>query len=46
VRITYDHRVMDGACIARALAELEETLNGPIVQTLTAGRPKLTLHSG
>ncbi len=34
VRITYDHRVLDGSSIARALAELEDTLNGPIVESL------------
>jgi hypothetical protein len=36
VRITYDHRVLDGAGIARALAELEQTLNGPIARALLA----------
>lgn len=30
VRIIYDHRVMDGSTIARALISLEETLNGEI----------------
>jgi hypothetical protein len=30
VRITYDHRVMDGATVARALALLEEILNHDI----------------
>ena len=30
VRLTYDHRVMDGAPLARALAALEEVLHGPI----------------
>lgn len=30
VRIIYDHRVMDGATVARALALLEETLNQDI----------------
>lgn len=34
VRIIYDHRVMDGASVARALGELEETLNGPIARSL------------
>ena len=27
VRIIYDHRVMDGSTVARALADLEEVLN-------------------
>jgi len=35
VRIVYDHRVMDGATVARALARLEETLNTRIVEELT-----------
>ncbi len=34
VRIIYDHRVMDGANVARALARLEEILNGPIAEEL------------
>ena len=36
VRITlvYDHRLLDGGPIADCLAELEETLNGPIVDEL------------
>lgn len=34
VRIVYDHRVMDGATVGRALARLEEVLNGPIAEEL------------
>ena len=34
VRIVYDHRVMDGANVARALAKLEEVLCGVIVEEL------------
>lgn len=30
VRIHYDHRVMDGANVARALERLEKILNGPV----------------
>ena len=30
VRILYDHRVMDGATVARALKRLEAILNGPV----------------
>jgi hypothetical protein len=30
VRLVYDHRVLDGAPIARALVALEATLHGPI----------------
>jgi pyruvate/2-oxoglutarate dehydrogenase complex dihydrolipoamide acyltransferase (E2) component len=31
VRIVYDHRVMDGATVARALGRLEEILLGPVL---------------
>jgi hypothetical protein len=34
VRLTVDHRVLDGAISARVLARLEDTLNGPIAQEL------------
>jgi hypothetical protein len=34
VRIVYDHRIMDGATVARALAELESVLNREIVEEL------------
>jgi 2-oxoacid dehydrogenases acyltransferase (catalytic domain) len=34
VRLVYDHRVLDGATVARVLAKLEETLNGAIAQEL------------
>ena len=34
VRVVYDHRVMDGATVARALARLEEVLAGPIADEL------------
>lgn len=36
VRIIYDHRVLDGATVARALARLEEVLNTTIVEELKA----------
>jgi hypothetical protein len=39
VRIIYDHRLMDGSTIARALADLEEILNGPILRELTTDYP-------
>ena len=32
VRIIYDHRVMDGATVARALNRLEEILLGPVLE--------------
>jgi hypothetical protein len=34
VRVVYDHRVMDGATVARALARLEEILNTSLVDEL------------
>lgn len=36
VRIMYDHRVLDGAMVARTLAAIEKTLNGPILDELKA----------
>ena len=36
VRIIYDHRVMDGATVARALARLEEILNSVILEEVRA----------
>jgi hypothetical protein len=36
VRVVYDHRVMDGATVARALGRLEEILAGPVVEELRA----------
>ena len=49
VRIIYDHRVLDGATVARALAALEDTLNGPILAELSgqsvAGRANVTPRS-
>ncbi len=38
VRITYDHRVMDGSSVARALMELEKILNGPVAHGLITSR--------
>lgn len=37
VKLIYDHRVLDGAYIARRLQDLEETLNGPILEELRRG---------
>jgi hypothetical protein len=34
VRLIYDHRVLDGATVGRALGELEAVLNGPITAEL------------
>ena len=36
VRLVYDHRVIDGANVARAMAALEEVLNGEILEELQA----------
>jgi hypothetical protein len=35
VRLTYDHRVMDGATVARALVRLEQVLNTAILEELS-----------
>ena len=37
VRLIYDHRVLDGATVARALARLEEVLTSMIVDELRSG---------
>jgi hypothetical protein len=37
VKLIYDHRVLDGAYIARRLQDLESTLRGPILDELRAG---------
>ena len=37
VRVVYDHRVLDGATVARALARLEEVMNGPVRAELLGG---------
>jgi hypothetical protein len=38
VRIIYDHRVLDGATVARALGDLEGVLNQDLPELLRAGR--------
>ena len=38
VRILYDHRVMDGATVARALDRFEEILNGPVADEVRSMR--------
>jgi len=42
VRLIYDHRVLDGATVARTLAALESTLTGPILEELRGLRPAAT----
>ncbi|MCI0464773.1 MAG: 2-oxo acid dehydrogenase subunit E2 [Gemmataceae bacterium] len=39
VRLVYDHRVLDGSTVARALADLEGVLNGPIADELRGLAP-------
>jgi hypothetical protein len=39
MRITFDHRVMDGAAIARVLVDLKSVLNHDMVRELAAGSP-------
>jgi pyruvate/2-oxoglutarate dehydrogenase complex dihydrolipoamide acyltransferase (E2) component len=34
VRLIYDHRVLDGATVARVLTKLEQELNGAVLQEL------------
>ena len=34
VKLIYDHRVLDGSFIARRLRDIEDTLNGPILEEL------------
>ncbi len=36
VKLIYDHRVLDGAYVARRLREIEETLNGAVLNELNA----------
>jgi hypothetical protein len=40
VRLTYDHRVLDGATVARALEHLEGVLKGEMVTELQSLRPR------
>ncbi len=43
VRITYDHRVLDGATMARAIVALEDVLRNEILQELRDGIPQPNL---
>lgn len=38
VKLIYDHRVLDGAYIARRLRDIETVLHGPILDELKAGK--------
>jgi hypothetical protein len=37
VKLIYDHRVLDGAYVARRLRDIEEMLHGPILEELRGG---------
>ncbi|HKB04206.1 MAG TPA: hypothetical protein VKD90_18425 [Gemmataceae bacterium] len=45
VRVIYDHRVMDGATVARALGRLDGVLNGPILEEVRRLRTAPVLAS-
>jgi hypothetical protein len=38
VKLIYDHRVLDGAYVARRLRDVEDVLNGPILDELRENR--------
>lgn len=40
VRLVYDHRVVDGAVVARALAAMEQVLHGEILRELESLEPR------
>lgn len=40
VRLVYDHRVADGATVARALVALEAALTGPVLAEVCAAQPR------
>ena len=41
VKLIYDHRVLDGAYVARRLRDVEDVLNGPILDELRENRSAL-----
>jgi len=45
VKLIYDHRVLDGAYIARRLRDIEEALNGPILDELRDVATATTIRS-
>lgn len=45
VRLIYDHRVMDGATVARALARLDQILNGDLLAELVAANVTAHVHA-
>lgn len=46
VTLIYDHRLMDGAFVSSRMAELEEILNGPMLEELAAIDRSETVASG
>jgi hypothetical protein len=48
VKLIYDHRVLDGAYVARRLRDIEEVLNGAILAELRNGdfAPEIERHVG
>jgi len=48
VKLIYDHRVLDGAYVARRLRDIEEVLNGVILDELRTGdpAPEIARHAG
>ena len=47
VKLIYDHRVLDGAYIARRLRDIEDVMNGPILAELCEERTESTrVHAG
>ena len=42
VKLIYDHRVLDGAYIARRLRDIEDAMNGPILAELLDDRTSVT----
>jgi hypothetical protein len=45
VKLIYDHRVLDGAYVARRLGDIELTLNGPLLDELRQAQPEIARHS-
>ena len=46
MRVTFDHRVLDGAPVARAMAEMEDILLGPVLDEMRAMAVQPALDSG
>jgi hypothetical protein len=44
VRLVYDHRVLDGGGVARALGEIEEVLHQDIVTELRGAQPRIKIN--